>query len=72
MKKGNKRSQPGKGDNLAVTMLNELKLPGMIKVLEQACAGFLQDLEALLRYFQFENWDEVLAFLFNGLELDTG
>jgi hypothetical protein len=29
-------------------------------------------LEALLRYFQFENWDEVLAFMFKGLELDTG
>jgi hypothetical protein len=33
---------------------------------------FFQDLEALLRYFQFENWDEVLAFMFKGLELDTG
>lgn len=33
---------------------------------------FFQDLEALLRYFQFESWDAVLAFMFNGLELDTG
>lgn len=33
---------------------------------------FFQDLEALLRYFQFENWDDVLTFMFKGLELDTG
>jgi len=33
---------------------------------------FFQDLEALLRYFIFENWDEVFAFMFKGLELDTG
>lgn len=33
---------------------------------------FFQDMEALLRYFQFENWDEVLTFMFKGLELDTG
>jgi hypothetical protein len=33
---------------------------------------FFQDLEALLRYFQFEDWDQVLAFMFKGLELDTG
>ena len=33
---------------------------------------FFQDLDALLRYFQFENWDEVLAFMFKGLELDSG
>jgi hypothetical protein len=33
---------------------------------------FFQDLEALLRYFQFENWDEVLTFMFKGLELDIG
>lgn len=33
---------------------------------------FFQDLEALLRYFQFGDWDEVLAFMFTGLELDTG
>ena len=32
---------------------------------------FFQDLEALLRYFQFENWDEVLVFMFKGLELNT-
>lgn len=33
---------------------------------------FFQDLEALLRYFQFSNWDEVLTFMFKGLELDSG
>jgi hypothetical protein len=33
---------------------------------------FFQDLEALLRYFQFGNWDEVLDFMFKGLELDIG
>ena len=33
---------------------------------------FFQDLEALLRYFQFESWDAVLSFMFKGLELDTG
>jgi hypothetical protein len=33
---------------------------------------FFQDMEALLRYFQFENWDELLFFMFKGLELDTG
>jgi hypothetical protein len=33
---------------------------------------FFQDLEALLRYFQFENWDEVLTFMSKGLELDIG
>jgi len=33
---------------------------------------FFQDLEAFLRYFQFGNWDEVLDFMFKGLELDTG
>ena len=33
---------------------------------------FFQDLDALLRYFQFENWDEVLAFMCKGLELDSG
>jgi hypothetical protein len=33
---------------------------------------FFQDLEALLRYFQFENWDQVLVFMFKGLELDIG
>jgi hypothetical protein len=33
---------------------------------------FFQDLEALLRYFTFETWDEVFSFMFQGLELDTG
>jgi hypothetical protein len=33
---------------------------------------FFQDLEALLRYFPFENWEAVLSFMFKGLELDTG
>ena len=33
---------------------------------------FFQDLEALLRYFTFETWDEVFLFMFQGLELDTG
>lgn len=33
---------------------------------------FFQDLETLLRYFPFENWDAVWAFLFHGLALDTG
>jgi hypothetical protein len=33
---------------------------------------FFQDLEALLRYFQFETWEAVLEFMFKGLELDTG
>lgn len=33
---------------------------------------FFQDLEALLRYFQFGDWDEVLTFMFKGLELDSG
>lgn len=33
---------------------------------------FFQDLEALLRYFQFKNWGELLDFMFKGLELDTG
>ena len=33
---------------------------------------FFQDLEALLRYFQFETWDAVLTFMFKGLELDSG
>ena len=32
---------------------------------------FFQDLETLLRYFLFENWDELLSFMCNGLELDT-
>ena len=33
---------------------------------------FFQDLDALLRYFIFENWDAVFTFMFEGLELDTG
>jgi hypothetical protein len=33
---------------------------------------FFQDLEALLRYFTFDTWDEVFSFMFQGLELDTG
>jgi hypothetical protein len=33
---------------------------------------FFQDLDALLRYFQFESWDAVLSFMREGLELDTG
>ena len=33
---------------------------------------FFQDLEALLRYFTFETWDEVFSFMFQGFELDTG
>jgi hypothetical protein len=33
---------------------------------------FFQDLEALLRYFEFSSWDQVFDFMFKGLELDTG
>jgi len=33
---------------------------------------FFQDLEALLRYFFFDTWDDVFQFMFHGLELDTG
>jgi hypothetical protein len=33
---------------------------------------FFQDLETLLRYFLFANWDDVLDFMFKGLELDSG
>ena len=33
---------------------------------------FFQDLEALLRYFFFDTWDDVFLFMFQGLELDTG
>jgi len=33
---------------------------------------FFQDMDALLRYFVFENWDDVFTFMFEGLELDTG
>ena len=32
---------------------------------------FFQDLETLLRYFQFNNWEEVFSFMCKGLELDT-
>ena len=32
---------------------------------------FFQDVEALLRYLPFSTWEEVLAFMFNGLELNT-
>jgi len=32
---------------------------------------FFQDLEALLRYLVFETWEEVFAFMFQGLDLDT-
>jgi hypothetical protein len=32
---------------------------------------FFQDLEALLRYFPFHNWEQVLAFMFTGLELNS-
>jgi hypothetical protein len=33
---------------------------------------FFQDMDALLRYFSFENWEAVFTFMFEGLELDTG
>lgn len=32
---------------------------------------FFQDLETLLRYFIFPSWEDVLQFMFKGLELDT-
>jgi hypothetical protein len=32
---------------------------------------FFQDVEALLRYLPFTTWDEVLTFMFNGLDLNT-
>jgi len=32
---------------------------------------FFQDLEALLRYLVFETWEDVFAFMVQGLELDT-
>ena len=32
---------------------------------------FFQDVEALLRYFLFDSWDDLLAFMCKGLELDT-
>lgn len=31
---------------------------------------FFQDLEALLRYVTFDSWEDVLLFMFHGLELD--
>lgn len=31
---------------------------------------FFQDLEALLRYVSFDSWEDVLLFMFHGLELD--
>lgn len=31
---------------------------------------FFQDLEALLRYFIFDSWEDVLLLMFHGLELD--
>ncbi len=33
---------------------------------------FFHDLDALLRYFIFQNWDDVFTFMFMGLELDIG
>jgi len=33
---------------------------------------FFRDLEALLRYFSFNTWEEVITFMFVGLELDSG
>jgi hypothetical protein len=33
---------------------------------------FFQDLEALLRYYTFETWDELLDFMAKGLEVNTG
>ena len=33
---------------------------------------FFQDMDALLRYFIFEDWDDVFSFMFKGLELDVG
>ncbi len=33
---------------------------------------FFRDLEALLRYFSFNTWEDVLTFMFNGLELNSG
>ena len=34
--------------------------------------AFLRDLEDLLRYFPFNTWEEVITFMFVGLELDSG
>jgi hypothetical protein len=33
---------------------------------------FFQDMETLLRYFIFPSWEDVLQFMFKGLELSTG
>jgi hypothetical protein len=33
---------------------------------------FFQDIETLLSYFIFPSWEALFAFMFNGLELDTG
>ena len=33
--------------------------------------SYFQDLETLLRYFIFPSWEDVLQFMFKGLELDT-
>ena len=33
---------------------------------------FIQDLEALPRYYTFETWDEPLDFMAKGLEVNTG
>jgi hypothetical protein len=38
----------------------------------ERCKSFFQDMDALLRYFIFENWDDVFTFMFEALELDTG
>jgi len=32
---------------------------------------FFQDLEALLRYFSFNTWEDVLSFMYNDLELNS-
>ncbi len=34
--------------------------------------NFFNDLRALTRYFYFSSWDEMIAFMFQKLELDTG
>jgi hypothetical protein len=34
--------------------------------------AFFQNLEVLLLFFTFDNWDDVFAFMVQGLELDTG
>jgi hypothetical protein len=33
---------------------------------------FFQDLEALLRYFDFSSWENLFGFMFAGLQLDSG